>query len=246
MKVIPAIDLLDSKVVRLSQGDYHRVTVYSEDPLAMAEEFSSHGFSRLHIVDLSGAKDGEPFHTELISSIKKATRCEIEMGGGIRTYDQVKAIFEECLNPQEDQIMLGSLPFKNPHEMETIVTNYSKNILLTLDVWGEMIRISGWRENLRKNIFSCIPEIGKKFALSSFLVTQIKSDGLMKGPDVRLYQRLLEKYPSIQLFASGGVAKTEDIKSLADHTDVKGVIVGKAIYENKIQLEEINQIQYQT
>ncbi len=239
MQVIPAIDLFDSKVVRLLQGDYKKITIYSESPLDVAKQFASHNISRLHIVDLSGAKNGSPFHTKLISTIKKMTDWQIEMGGGIRTYKQVQYIFETCLDPKRDYIMLGSLPFKDLNEFKKIVQDYSKNILLTLDVWGEIIRISGWQEDLKKNIFSSMSELIDKFTVNSFLVTQIKSDGLLNGPDIALYQKLLKANPTISLIASGGISSMKDIKRLAKDTNVDGVVVGKAIYENKIDLNKI-------
>ncbi len=240
MKIIPAIDLLASKVVRLSQGNYDKVKVYSNSPLSVAQEFADHGFSRLHIVDLSGAKNEKPFHTQLIRDIKKSTNCQIEMGGGIRNHSEAKHLFETCLDIETDRVMLGSLPFKNPDEFEKIVVDYASNILLTLDVWGETIFISGWRENSKKNIFACVPKFRKEFGINSFLVTQIKSDGLLDGPDIPLYQKILTENPHITLIASGGVSNIEDLKELAEATSVDGVVVGRAIYEKKISLDEIS------
>ena len=240
MQIIPAIDLLESKVVRLSQGDYNKVKIYSDSPLSIAQEFADHKFARLHIVDLSGAKNEKPFHTQLIHDIKQATNCQIEMGGGIRTYSQVKHIFDTCLDHETDYVMLGSLPFKDSDEFEKIVVDYANNILLTLDVWGESIRISGWREDAKKNIFEYISKFRKEFIINSFLVTQIKSDGLLDGPDIPLYQKLLAENPHINLIASGGISSVEDIKKLAQVTNVDGIVVGKAIYEKKISLDEIS------
>ena len=239
MQIIPAIDILDSKVVRLSQGNYNEVQVYSNSPLETALQFSHAGIKRLHIVDLTGAKEGMPAHVKIISEIKRRSKCQIQTGGGIRDISHVKTLFEDCLDVDSDHVMIGSLPFKDKKAFEQIISKYSSNIIITLDVWCEDLKISGWQENLEKNIFDVIPEFQREFNMNHFLVTQIKRDGLMQGTDIDLYKNLREKFPEIKLIASGGISSAADIQELYEKVDVEGVVIGKVFYEKKISLEQL-------
>ena len=242
MQIIPAIDILDSKVVRLSQGDYNKAQVYSDDPIETALEFSHSGITRLHIVDLTGAKENRPVHTKIISEIKRQSKCQIQTGGGIRSLNHVENLFKDCLDTNSDHVMIGSLPFKDKKAFEQIISKYSSNIIITLDVWQESLKISGWQEDSKKSIFDVIPEFQREFSMNHFLVTQIKRDGLMQGTDISLYKKLREKFPEIKLIASGGVSSIEDIQELYEKVDVEGTIIGRALYENKISLEQLQRL----
>ena len=242
MQVIPAIDLLHSKVVRLSQGDYSKAQTYSNNPSGVAREFVHSGMNRLHIVDLSGARENKPVHTNVIQEIKLQTRCKIQIGGGIRRLEHLEVLFDKCLDIASDHVILGSLPFEDEKVFKEIVSEYSSSIIIALDVWGETIKISGWQKELKKNIFDVIPEFQDKFGLDHFLITQIKKDGRMEGVDISLYKNLRERFPETKLIASGGVSSVEDIKKLNERVDLNALVVGRALYEKKISLKQIQEL----
>ena len=242
MHIIPAIDILDSKVVRLSQGDYNKSQIYSDDPVEIALQFSRSGIKRLHVVDLSGAKKNSPAHRKMISEIKRASKCQIQTGGGIRSVSHVESFFVDCLNTNSDHIMIGSLPFKDKNAFKRIVSKYAPNIIVTLDVWRENLKISGWQEDIKKNIFDEIPKLQSEFNMNHFLVTQIERDGLMQGADISLYKKLRKEFPKIELIASGGISSVEDIQELYGSVDIEGVIVGRAFYENRISLRQLQDL----
>lgn len=239
MLIIPAMDLIDNQVVRLEQGDYSKVTVYHREPLTLAKQFYEAGISRLHLVDLSGAKAGKPVHTQLFNEIKQATNVVIEAGGGLRSLSQVTNLFTNGLVPKKDFAMIGSLPFLNRAEFNKICDEYPQSILPTIDVWGTEIRIAGWQKDSGTQIFDFINEM-LMMGLTEFLVTQIKKDGMMSGPDYQLYQELLKKSPSARFIASGGVSCVDDLKKLRD-AGLYAAILGKAFYEGKVTLDDVAQ-----
>ncbi|MDH5719159.1 MAG: 1-(5-phosphoribosyl)-5-[(5-phosphoribosylamino)methylideneamino]imidazole-4-carboxamide isomerase [Spirochaetia bacterium] len=238
MQIIPAIDLIDNKVVRLSQGDYKQKVIYSDNPVETAKIFAEHGFKRLHIVDLSGAKEGKIIHANLVAEIKKETGCIIETGGGIRSLDDVETLWKAGLNPDEDFIMIGSLPFKNKEEFNRILENYKKNILMTVDVWGTDVKISGWMEDTNMQVVPFLKEM-KDLGINNFLITQIQKDGMLEGPDFQLYEEVLSKVADINVIASGGVSSTKDFERLSKIKGLSGAILGRAFYDNKISLDEL-------
>ena len=242
MQIIPAIDLLEGQAVRLFQGDYKQKTVYSSNPVTLASEFKQAGFSRLHIVDLSGAKAGEPVQAALVGEMKKTTGLSIETGGGIRKLSQVQFIFDNYLNKNEDFIMLGTLPLKDRREFDSICASFARNILLTIDVWDREIMVSGWQENTRVNIFEFLSEMVRS-GINNFLVTQIQKDGTLNGPDHDLYADILARYPEICLTASGGIGSIHDFQRLQLIPRLFGAILGKAFYEKKISLAELKTLQ---
>ncbi len=237
MKIIPAMDLLDGCVVRLHQGDYEQVTIYNQDPLKQALEFKEAGFDRLHIVDLSGARSGSPQHAAIAAEIKQATGCSIEFGGGLRSLHDIEALVAAGLG-ENDYFMIGSLPFKNAAEFDKIVEKYAANLLLTVDVWQRDIRISGWQEDTRKDIFTFISECLER-GLNSYLVTQIQKDGTLQGPDYELYEELLQRFANIELIASGGVGSLEHLEQLKKIKGLFGGILGKAFYAGNIILSDL-------
>ena len=238
MKLIPALDIMGGNVVRLTQGDYSRKTVYSEDPVSAAAIFSNAGVKRLHLVDLDGALSGKPVNHELFGKIKKQTNCIIEAGGGVRSLEDVEKYFQLGLNPEEDFIMIGSLPFTDPLSFERIREKYLKNILLTIDVWERSVRISGWTIDTNISISVFLGQM-IQMGIENFLVTQIKRDGMLTGPDVNLYREINEEFLKIKVIVSGGIASLGDVKSIESLNSVCGFIVGRAYYENKITIDDI-------
>lgn len=243
MILIPALDLIDNCVVRLTQGDYNQKTVYSDDPVNLAKTFCSlPQIKRLHLVDLSGAKAGIPKHLSIISKIKNETGCIIEAGGGIRSMESASAFFNSnALDEKLDYLMIGTLPVKNFQEFQKIVSQYPGRILLTLDVWGETLKISGWQEETNILLFDFLEKM-ISIGVNDYLITQIKKDGMMNGPDFKLYKKVLNHFPNIRLTASGGVSSMDDLKKLNDLPYLYGAILGRAFYEQKITLEDISKM----
>lgn len=239
MLIIPAIDILNGQAVRLQQGDFNKVIVYHDQPEQVAKIFAQSGIRRIHLVDLSGAKQEETVALELFAKIKKASECTIEAGGGIRSYAQVEEFFQH-LDEKQDKVMIGSLPFVNRKEFLKIARRYAKSILLTVDVWQRQIRIKGWQEQTPQNLFSFLREM-QSLGIESFLITQIQRDGMLTGADVSLYQEIIQEIPDIKLIASGGVASMQDFITLSQLPQVKGAILGRAYYENKITLSQVQE-----
>ncbi len=236
MQLIPAMDIIDGEVVRLAQGNYDRKKVYSTDPIKTAREFAKAGVSRLHLVDLTGAKAGQVAHQELFGAIKKETGCVIEAGGGIRSRKEIEMLCRAGMDPETDFFMLGSLPFKNEKEFQAIAEEYGSQILLTVDVWARSVRIAGWQEEAGEEV---LPFLGRmqSAGVKNFLVTQIQRDGMLSGPDRELYREICQEYGDISVIVSGGVASMDDLKDLP--AGVAGVIIGRAFYENRITLNDI-------
>lgn len=230
---IPAIDLLDNKAVRLQMGDYTKVTVYDDNPVDLAQKFSQAGITHLHIVDLTGAKAEKPQHAKLIRQMKEVSQCTIETGGGIRNLAQAEYYFNEILS-DNDLLMIGSLPIVDETEFKKIALRYADRLLITVDVLGREVRVSGWQKS--GNIM--LDEFLKKlqaYDIDKVLVTQILKDGMLSGPDLELYKEITRDFPALKVTASGGVAYPHDLKALAD-IPVHAVVVGKAYYEGNISL----------
>ncbi len=244
MIIIPALDIIDKEVVRLSQGDYARKVVYHNHPVELARRFCSLAkIHRLHLVDLSGAKSGTPEHAELFGKIRRETNCILEAGGGIRTVADAEKYFDpygNALDANKDFLMIGTLPVKNPEEFGRILERFPGRILLTLDVWEEELRISGWQESAGMMLF---PFLEKMIALGvrDYLITQIRKDGMLLGPDFPLYRKVLEAFPEIRLTASGGVSSLEDLRELEKIPGLYGAILGRAFYEDRITLKDLGE-----
>ena len=237
MLIIPAIDIIEGKVVRLSKGQYNSVINYNKSPLEQAKIYNDLGFEWLHMVDLSGSKDGEINTIEIIQKIKNETNLKIEFGGGVRS----KADVISLNNIGVDGIIIGSMSVTNKAEFESIFLNVlAEKIIIAADVLDYQIRIKGWTENSKVNLFEHI-QYCSKLGIENFLCTDIAVDGMLAGPNLKLYKETIEKFPDIKLTASGGVSSINDIISLAE-LPLRGVVVGKAIYENKINLEELAKI----
>jgi len=237
MIIIPAIDILENKIVRLRKGDFNQVEFYSNSPLEQARLYESYGFKWLHLVDLNGSKTGIISVSEIILEIKSKTDLKIEFGGGIRSYDNAATLLALGV----DKVIVGSLSIQDKNEFDKIIANAGADkILVAADVKDEMILIKGWTENTAISIYEHI-DYCKNQGVNNFLCTDISTDGMLTGTNLKLYARLLKNYPDINLIASGGVKDINDVKALND-LNVYGVVIGKAIYENKIELKELVKI----
>ena len=234
MLIIPSIDIFNDKVVRLKRGDFNNITYYPDSPYERAKLYESLGFTLIHIVDLEGSKTGKFTALASIKEIKENTNLEIEFGGGIRSSKNVDELFSAGIN----YVVIGSLSIKNKNEFENIVKcNPVKKIIVAADVSNEMIRVTGWTERTEISIYSHI-DYCTKLGINKYLITDISRDGMLSGTNKSLYEKISKNKPGINLIASGGIKDLEDIKNL-EEINPYGVIVGKAIYENKIDLKEL-------
>ena len=234
IEIIPAIDLIDGKCVRLSQGDFAQKTVYSENPLETAKAFENAGLRRLHIVDLDGAKNGKVTNLKVLETIAANTNLTIDFGGGIKTDEDINAVF----GAGAAIASIGSVAVKNPERFFAWLDEFGgEKILLGADVKNEKLAINGWQTATEIEIIEFLREYAARGVTQTF-VTDIAKDGLLQGSANELYAKIVREIPKVKLIASGGVAKIEDIDEL-EKIGCAGVIVGKAIYENKIKLEEM-------
>lgn len=231
MKVIPAIDLIDGKCVRLQKGDYSRMKEYNEDPLEQAKQFEQAGIKNLHLVDLDAAVN-RPGNLKVLENIATQTSLTIDFGGGIRGDEQL----ESALNAGASKITAGSISYKEPELVKKWMQKYPGKIILGADVLGRNIAINGWQTVTEMSIDSMIQNFQQDDTLT-VICTSIEKDGMMVGPDIDLYKELQDLY-SINVIASGGVGCKEDLDQL-EEIGVEGVIVGKAFYEGRIKLKEL-------
>jgi phosphoribosylformimino-5-aminoimidazole carboxamide ribotide isomerase len=234
VQIIPAIDIINAKCVRLTKGDYTKKEIYYEDPLNAAKIFENAGLQRVHIVDLDGAKAGQIKNLKVLESIASNTKLVIDFGGGIKNINDVSSVF----NAGAAIVTLGSIAVKKPEIVEEWLMEFgSDKILIGADVLNKKIKISGWLEDGGITVFDFIRKMLALGALNIFC-TDISKDGVLEGPSVELYKQIIKEHPSINLIASGGVSKMEDIIALQS-IGCSGVIIGKAIYEGKITLKEL-------
>ena len=234
IEIIPAIDVIDGRCVRLAQGDFAREKVYRENPLDAAREFENAGLKRLHIVDLDGAKNGRVTNLEVLGTIARQTNLTIDFGGGIKTVEDVESVFEAGAA----MASIGSVAVKNPDRFFAWLDKFGgEKILLGADVRDEKLAINGWQTNTKIEIIPFLKNYFAKGVTQTF-VTDISKDGLLAGSSNELYRKILDEIPELKLIASGGVSKIEDIDAL-EKIGCAGVIVGKAIYENRINLKDL-------
>ena len=233
-EVIPAIDIIDGRCVRLSQGDYARSRVYGE-PLDMAEAFADAGAGRLHLVDLDGAKASEPANLKVLEAIKSRTSLKVEWGGGIKTQEALSSV----LDAGADYAIIGSVAACRPELFARWLEDYGpERIILGADVKDGRIAVKGWKESSAYGLSELLRLFGKS-GLSQVICTDISKDGMLCGPDVPMYKALQEAFPEIQFTVSGGISCNGDLVSV-DEAGLPRVIVGKAYYEGKITLEELS------
>ncbi len=234
IEVIPAIDLIDGKCVRLAQGDFARKKIYKENPLEAAKKFEAAGLKRLHIVDLDGAKSGKIVNLKVLETIAGNTNLTVDFGGGIKTEKDIQSVFDAGAKIAS----VGSVAVKEPEKFFAWLDRYgSEKILLGADVKSDYLAIDGWQTATAIKI---LPFLENCFAGGARQVfcTDISKDGLLQGSSNQLYARILARLPKLKLIASGGVSRIEDVFEL-EKIGCAGAIVGKAIYEGKISLEEL-------
>lgn len=232
--IIPAIDLIEGKCVRLSQGDFSQKKIYSENPLAAAKEFEAAGLKRLHIVDLDGAKNGRVTNLEVLENIARNTGLTIDFGGGIKTDEDIESVFAAGAQ----MASIGSVAVKEPEKFFSWLERYgSQKILLGADVRDGKLAVDGWQTATELEIVPFLKSCFEKGARQVFC-TDISRDGLLQGSANELYKDVLTNLPALNLIASGGVSCLRDIAEL-EEIGCSGVIVGKAIYEGKIKIAEL-------
>ncbi len=234
MRIIPAIDIIDGKCVRLTQGDYEQKKIYNEDPLEVAKMYEDAGITFLHLVDLDGARSGRIINTPVLERIASQTRLHIDFGGGIKR----DADIETAFNSGARQVTCGSIAVKEPGTVLKWVEDYGTNRLIVgADVKDRKIAVHGWKETTSLEIEDLLHTYVAE-GLEYVICTDIATDGMLQGPNFGLYEDLLNTFPSIKLIASGGVSSMDDLHRLQEMS-VDGVIIGKAIYEGRITLEEL-------
>jgi len=234
MEIIPAIDIIDGKCVRLTEGDYAQKTIYNENPLEVAKSFADAGVKRLHLVDLDGAKAGKVSNWKVLESIASNTSLIIDFGGGIKTETDLKLVYESGAS----LATIGSLAVKDPDLFASWIAQYGADkFLMGADVKGEFIAIGGWLQVSEETIIQFIEKYIKK-GIKQLFCTDISKDGKLEGPSLELYTKIVRRFPDLHFIASGGVSSMQDIYALRE-IGCKGVIVGKAIYEGRIKIEEL-------
>ncbi|MDR1402523.1 MAG: 1-(5-phosphoribosyl)-5-[(5-phosphoribosylamino)methylideneamino]imidazole-4-carboxamide isomerase [Tannerellaceae bacterium] len=234
IELIPAIDLIDGKCVRLTQGDYSTKKVYNEDPLEVAKMFEDYGLRRLHVVDLDGARKGCIVNYRVLERIAAHTSLVIDFGGGLKHENDLVIAFESGAQ----MVTGGSIAVKDPETFTLWINKYgNQKIILGADVRNNKIAVSGWKETTEKDIVSFIQEYYDK-GITKVISTDIGRDGMLEGPAIDLYKTIKETFPYLYAIASGGVSSVADIEKL-EEARIPGVIFGKAIYEGRIQLKEL-------
>ena len=234
MHLIPAIDLIDGKAVRLTQGDYRQKTEYNARPLEVAQQFEDAGLTRLHLVDLDGAREKRVINWKVLELLASKTQLHIDFGGGVQSDDDLRVAFE-C---GAKQVTGGSIAVKQPDVFERWLSQFGpEKIILGADAKNEKIAVSGWEEGTELWVYDFVDNYVEK-GVNYVISTDVAKDGLLQGPSFELYRNLQDRAPSLNIIASGGVSNMQDIETLAD-MNLYGVIVGKAIYEGRVTLTEL-------
>jgi phosphoribosylformimino-5-aminoimidazole carboxamide ribotide isomerase len=238
MRIIPAIDIIEGKCVRLSKGDYNTKKIYNENPLEVAKNFEAHGIQYLHLVDLDGAKSKNIVNQKILEEIASKTNLKVDFGGGLKTDKDLQIAFE-C---GAHQITGGSIAVKDPDIFKSWIQKFgSEKIILGADANNEKIAVSGWQEESSKELIPFIQEYQKE-GINYVICTDISKDGMLEGPSFELYRRILEETSSkdkkLKLIASGGISTFSELPELAE-LGCEGTIIGKAIYEGRIQMKEL-------
>lgn len=236
MKIIPAIDIIEGKCVRLSKGDYDTKKIYNENPVEVAKEFEDFGIQYLHLVDLDGAKAKKIINQKVIENIAKKTNLIIDFGGGIRSEEDLQKAFDSGAK----KVTLGSIAIVNPELCLAWLEQFgAEKLILGADCLDRKIKTSGWLENSETDVVDFIKEYQKK-GFREVVCTDISKDGMLQGPSTALYQEIIEN-STIELIASGGISNIEDVQKMKE-ISCAGTIIGKAIYEGRISLEQLSKI----
>ncbi len=234
IRIIPAIDLMDGKCVRLQQGDYSRRSTYGTDPVEMAVFFEERGFTRLHLVDLDGARKGRIVHYKLLEKIAGETQLDIDYGGGIKSDRDLEKVFD-C---GARWATTGSYAVHHPEGLMKWIRTYGPDkFILGADVRNGKIFVNGWQKSTELNVFSFIDHY-KPLGINKILCTDIGRDGMMKGANTRLYREIMDRFEGLELIASGGVSGITDVEEL-NEAGIPGVVVGKALFEGQLDLQEL-------
>lgn len=234
MEVIPAMDIMSGKCVRLNQGNFEQKKEYAGEPLSQARLFEEAGCRRLHLVDLDGARKGKVMNWEVLETVCRATSLGVDFGGGVHSDEDA----ERVLAAGAQQISLGSMVHKDANTVKDWIYRFGNNkILIGVDTLEERVKISGWAEDTGRNIFAFVDEL-VAWGIEEIFCTDIQKDGMMQGPSINLYQKIRTRHPSLRLIASGGVRNVADLKMLSE-AGCSGCIVGKALYEGAISLNEL-------
>lgn len=234
MELIPAIDIIDGQCVRLTKGDYAQKTVYRNHPWEVAKEFETYGFKRLHVVDLDGAKAKHIVNSEVLQKITTETSLTVDFGGGIKTDEDIEKAFASGAK----MVTVGSIAVTNPELFLSWIKKYGADrMILGADVRNGKISINGWKEDSSEDL---LPFLRKYVdaGVTNVLCTEISKDGTLQGPAIDLYKCIMQEYPNLHLIASGGVSSIDDIKVL-EAAGIPAVVFGKAIYEGRINLKEL-------
>ncbi|MBT8261517.1 MAG: 1-(5-phosphoribosyl)-5-[(5-phosphoribosylamino)methylideneamino]imidazole-4-carboxamide isomerase [Bacteroidia bacterium] len=234
MRIIPAIDIIEGKCVRLSKGDYNTKVIYNEDPLEVAKEFEDHGIEYLHLVDLDGAKSNGIINHRILESISGKTKLKVDFGGGLKKDEDVRIAFE-C---GAYQITGGSIAVKSPDIFMNWLNKYGRErIILGADAKDEKIAISGWLEASEEELVPFIKDYVAR-GVKYVICTDISKDGMLEGPSFKLYEKIIGKVEGLALIASGGISEFSELNKLSE-IGCEGTIIGKAIYENRISLKQL-------
>ena len=234
MRIIPAIDIIDGKCVRLSKGDYDTKIIYNENPLEVAKSFEAHGIEYLHLVDLDGAKSSKIVNYKILEQIASQTSLKIDFGGGLKSDDDLRIAFESGAN----QITGGSIAVKNRTIFEKWILEYgSEKIILGADAKDEKIAVSGWLEESNEDLVPFIQDYQSK-GIQYVICTDIAKDGMLQGPSFDLYTKILAEANGVKLIASGGISTFDELPKLAE-LGCEGTIIGKAMYEGRITLKQL-------
>ncbi|AOW20424.1 1-(5-phosphoribosyl)-5-[(5-phosphoribosylamino)methylideneamino]imidazole-4-carboxamide isomerase [Urechidicola croceus] len=234
MRIIPAIDIIEGKCVRLSKGDYNTKIIYNENPLEVAKEFQDHGIEYLHLVDLDGAKSKHIVNHKILEQIASQTNLKVDFGGGLKTDEDLKIAFESGAN----QITGGSIAVKDTGTFKSWLSKFGADkIILGADANNEKIAVSGWLEESEEELIPFVQNYQKE-GVSYVICTDISKDGMLQGPSFDLYKKMLTEIPNIKLIASGGISTFDELPKLAE-LGCEGTIIGKAIYENRISLKQL-------
>ena len=234
IELIPAIDIIDGKCVRLSQGDYDTKKIYNENPLEVAKEFEAHGIRRLHVVDLDGAKSKHVVNYRTLEMIATRTSLVIDFGGGIKTDEDMLIAFENGAQ----MVTLGSVAVKNPDLFKKWLGQYgAKKIILGADAKNKRIAVSGWMEESSRELIPFLRDYTKE-GIYKVLCTDISKDGMLQGPSIELYKEIMQEFPEMHLIASGGVSCLQDIIAL-EEAGIPAVVFGKALYEGRITMKDL-------
>ena len=237
MQIIPAMDIISGKCVRLSKGDFSSQKIYSDNPVDVAKAFEDAGLTRLHMVDLDGAKVGKIANLSVLEAVAKSTGLKIDFGGGIKNIHDAKSVFDAGA----DIITVGSMAVKNPSLIKEWVIEFgAEKVLVGADVLDGEIKISGWLEDSGVDIFVFLKRM-QDIGVKTVFCTDISKDGMMEGPSLILYKEIIRRLPGLNLIASGGVSTKEDL-ILLNEAGCEGAIVGKAFYEGAISLEELSML----